>query len=154
METIFGIHHDTASLREKNDAIQKSKNKGIILNVTSSNSIDNNPTSIIINNEKGGVKKLSVNKSLDDLINNKNATNATIATATTLKSLLRFVKSPTLSPHSTPPTSAPGTPFEEITLDKLMLGSHSTNNNNNTNEDSTTAPLAKTTATSYHSHQH
>src|SRR5688572_30664154 len=106
METIFGIHHDTASLREKNNIIQKSKSKGIILNVNSNNtnSINNKPASIIVSNEMNEAKKPLIDKSLDKLINNNNATTVTIATATTLQPLLRFVRSPTLSPHSTPPT--------------------------------------------------
>nr|CAG8594675.1 13645_t:CDS:2 [Entrophospora candida] len=108
METIFGIHHDTASLREKNDIIQKSKSKDVILDGVNEK------------NEKNIIKKPSVDKSLDKF-NNNNPT-------TTLQSLLRFAKSPTLSPHSTPhstpPTSRPGTPFDEMTVEKMMLGNN------------------------------
>ncbi|CAJ0907411.1 7577_t:CDS:2, partial [Entrophospora sp. SA101] len=103
METIFGIHHDTASLREKNDIIQKSKSKDVILDGVNEK------------NEKNIIKKPSVDKSLDKF-NNNNPT-------TTLQSLLRFARSPNLSPHSTPhstpPTSrpafgAPGAVVKEI----------------------------------------
>ncbi|CAJ0750682.1 17697_t:CDS:2 [Entrophospora sp. SA101] len=108
METIFGIHHDTASLREKNDIIQKSKSKDVILDGVNEK------------NEKNIIKKPSVDKSLDKF-NNNNPT-------TTLQSLLRFARSPNLSPHSTPhstpPTSRPGTPFDEMTVEKMMLGNN------------------------------
>ncbi|CAJ0763337.1 4931_t:CDS:2, partial [Entrophospora sp. SA101] len=46
------------------------------------------------------IESFAVDKSLDNLINNNNALMATIATATTLQSLLRFARSPTLSPTS------------------------------------------------------
>src|ERR1044072_3417325 len=92
METIFGLHHDTASLRErklhKNDKEEQ-------LGLTNQNSVENTIQETTLQTKPAHREP---SKSFEKL--------------GSIQSIFRerFSNSPAGSPHTTPPTSRPSTP--------------------------------------------
>src|SRR3954452_9798291 len=98
METIFGVHHDTASLREKNHSKLQKIESQEHLGLANKNSVEN---TIPQTTPTKQASKESFSNSLN------------FEKLGSIQSIFRdrFSISPATSPHTTPPTSRPSTPL-------------------------------------------
>lgn len=123
METIFGLHHDTASLREKNHRKLQKIESQECLGLTNKNSVENTI-------QKNAQTKQTPSSNYFEKFGS-------------IQSIFRdkFSISPSTTPHSTPPTSRPSTPLSfdvQQSGDNLLLSDQ-------TNQTiMTSSPLART----------
>ncbi|RIA94380.1 hypothetical protein C1645_567265 [Glomus cerebriforme] len=119
METIFGVHHDTASLREKNQKIESQEHLGL----TNKNSVENTIQTKQSHQEPNSSEKLG---SIQSIFRD------------------RFSISPATSPHTTPPTSRPSTPLSFDAQKSSDNLSFSDQINSGSQTIMTASPLART----------
>ncbi|CAG8641602.1 11699_t:CDS:1 [Funneliformis mosseae] len=118
METIFGVHHDTASLREKNRKKLNKNDSQEQLGLTNKNSVEDTI-------QKTTQTKQEPSKSFEKL--------------GSIHSIFRerFSKSPIVSPHVTPPGSRPSTP---LSFDVQQNGDNFFDHINSSSQTQTQAP--------------
>src|SRR6266540_4212825 len=120
METIFGIHHDTASLRErelhKNDKQEQ-------LGLTNKDSVKNTIQKTTLQTKPAHQEPSKSFEKLGSIFRE------------------RFSNSPVVSPHSTPPTSRPSTP---LSFDVQQSGDNLFFDQINSSSQAST-PLSRTT---------